>query len=103
MILTYIAKTVHVLIYLRHLYLTTFIHFCTQISQKFYKLFPCGLRLESKFNLAMKISRSTQAHHQNISEQKSSNLSYVLEFFQIIHDFLFLAGAAISFIEAKPF
>ena len=36
MILTYIAETVYVLIYV-----TEFINFWTQIFYKFHKLFPC--------------------------------------------------------------
>ena len=48
MILTYNAKTVHVLIYL-----TVFINFCTQIFYKYNKLFPYESQ-ESKFDLAIK-------------------------------------------------
>ena len=48
MILTYIAKKIHVLIYL-----TAFSNFCTQIFYKFHKLFPYESQ-ESKFGLAIK-------------------------------------------------
>ena len=44
MILTYIVKNVHVLIYL-----TVFINFCTQIFNKFNQLFPYESQ-ESKFD-----------------------------------------------------
>ena len=64
-----ILQNVYVLICL-----TVFINFGAEISCKSHKLFPCESP-ESKFDLAIKLSRSIQCHNKNIFGQRSSKLS----------------------------
>ena len=77
MILTSTVKNVYVLINV-----TVFTNFGTKTFYKFHDLFP-NRRPESRFDLAIKMTRSAKGHHRKILGHKSSKLSmksYVLAF-----------------------